>query len=482
MIDEMRHVEVLADALRRDAARRRSVLAWARRGVALAVALALAGAVSHRVRELVVRARLARLRPAPPRLPLVGMERLHADQLPRWMLRLAAARTDGYEGYRARVALATVADGARAFPAVQGAAHAMLALDASEPLAWSPWRALPVVRQWNEALDASGLAVHLDATVETDPGGPVILVDVYRTVHDGAVMVGGRKVRARYLQRIDRTNLVESWLGVVSHGEDGAKVVLDRVRDFAFDQVWPRLDPARDDPPAAAVRDEARRALPPALFAALTDTAGARAAMLDAARAINARGRCGSSLVMPRVPWRGFDAQGCRTLLDAAEPAGARACPRVTHDEALAIAEGSVALAGAARLEAALAALVGHVARAVTVHEARHAADRLAGETGCAGCPAGVTGAVRDELAAYVASLSDPAVARTALLQACVARHDAAHGDAVALLRARLGPSLCAAPPEDLWRRARRLAVALFGRADEVTLDGRFGRAVRRVP
>lgn len=482
MVDDLAPVERLAEDLRRDAARRARALAWWRRAVIVGVFAGIASATEERARTAVARVRLARLRPSPAALPLAGMERLHDTQLPRWMLRLAAARHDPWEAYRARVAIATIVDGARDFPGVQGAAHGILALDATEPLAWSPWRALPVIRRWNGALDAAGLSVHVDANVETDSRGPLLVLDVYRTVHDGAAMVGARKVRARYLQRIDRTNLVESWLGAVTHGDDGARVILDRVRDFALDRLWARLDPARDDPASQALRDEAAGAMDRDLFDVLARTAPRRAAMLDAARAINDRGRCGSAMVMPRIPWRGFDPRGCVTLLDAAEPPGVSRCPRVTTAEALAIAEGTLALARAPRLEAALAALVNHAARAVAIHEARHAADRLSNDTACAGCPRGIDGATRDELAAYVASFTDPRTARTALVQACGGARDAAHGGALALALPRLGREVCARPPRDLWRRARALATQLFGRYEEISLDGRFARAVRRVP
>lgn len=470
------------DLLQHHTERRRRVLRWARGGVALAVLLVVAAVLSTPLRVAWVRVRLRRVSAPPPALPLVGMERLHAVELPRWMIRLAAARGGEYENLRARAAMTVIARQAERFPEVSAAAHDVLWLDASEPLPWSPWRAVPVLHRWNAALERAGLAIHLDATLETDPRGPVLAVNVYRVAFEGAVMVGPRKVRARLLQRIDRTNLVESWLGVVSEGHDSARVVLDRVRDASLDVLWPLLDPSRRDPPARALLRELRAALPPEHVETLTDTAAVRATALRVAGEINARRRCGSPLTMPRVPWRGFGPEGCRVLLDAAVPPGSELCPRVTTPEALALAEATVTLAGTPRLEAALSALVGHLARSVVVHEARHAADRAAGEPRCVSCPDRLNAAARSELRAYLASLADPVTGHTALRQVCHAGLDAAHAAAWREARGALGGDPCAEPPPDLRERALAAMRARYGAVEEISLDGRFSRAVRRLP
>lgn len=470
------------DLLQRHAARRRRVLRWARAGVALSVLLVVSAVLSTPLRVAWVRLRLRGVTAAPAPLPLVGMERLHAVELPRWMIRLAAARAGEYENHRARATMGEIARRAASFPEVRAAAHDVLWLDAAEPLPWSPWRAVPALHRWNAALDRAGLAIHLDATIETDPGGPVLAVNVYRVSFEGAVLVGPRKVRARLLQRIDRTNLVESWLGVVSEGHDSARVVLDRVRDASLDVLWPLLDPARRDAPARALQREVRRALLPEHAEALADTAFVRATVLRVAGEINARRRCGSPLTMPRVPWRGFGPEGCRVLLDAAVPPGVEMCPRVTTPEALALAEATVALAGTPHLEAALAALVGHLARSVVVHEARHAADRAAGEPPCRACPARLNAAARSELRAYLASLADPVTGHAALRQVCHAHLDDAHAAAWREARGALGGDPCAEPPPDLRARALAAMHARYGAVEEITLDGRFSRAVRRLP
>jgi hypothetical protein len=470
------------DLLQRRAERRRRVLRWARRGVALAALLAVAAAFSEPLRVAWIRLRLRRVPAPPPTLPLVGMERLHAVELPRWMIRLAAARGGEYENLRARATMSAIAQQTASFSEVSAAAHDVLWLDASEPLPWSPWRAVPALHRWNGALERAGLAIHLDATLETDARGPVLAINVYRVAFEGAVMVGPRKVRARLLQRIDRTNLVESWLGVVSDGHDSARVVLDRVRDVALDLLWPLLDPARRDAPARALLREVRAALPPEHVETLVRTAPLRASALRVAAGINARRRCGSPLTMPRVPWRGFAPEGCRVLLDAAVPPGSAMCPRVTTPEALALAEVTVTLAGTARLEAALSALVGHLARSVVVHESRHAADRAGGEPACLVCSPRLSAAARSELRAYLASLADPVSGQAALLQVCRASLDPAHASAWREARGALGDDPCAAPPTDLRDRALAAIRARYGAVDEISLDGRFSRAVRRLP
>ncbi|MFO0625476.1 MAG: hypothetical protein U0325_07625 [Polyangiales bacterium] len=482
MIVDAHDLDRFEDLLQQRAARRRRVLRGIRGGVALAVVLLLSLAFSEPLRIAWVRFRLHRLPPPPRALPLVGMERLHAVELPRWMIRLALARGGDYENLRARATMTEIARRAASFPEVSAAAHDILWLDASEPLPWSPWRALPVLQRWNGALERAGLAIHLDGTVETDARGPLLAVNVYRVVFEGAVMVGSRKVRARLLQRIDRTNLVESWLGVVSGGHDSGRVVLDRVRDVALDLLWPMLDPARRDAPARALQREVRAALLPEHVDTLTRTAPVRAAALDVAARINARQRCGSPMAMPRVPWRGFAPEGCRVLLDAAVPQGSALCPRVTLPEARTLAEATVTLADTPRLEGALSALVGHLARSVVVHEARHAADRALGEPPCATCPAHLGAAARSELRAYLTSLADPVTGQSALLQACHASHDAAHTAAWREARAAVGGDPCAAPPIDLGARARAALRARYGVVDDVSLDGRFSRAVRRLP
>jgi hypothetical protein len=93
-----------------------------------------------------------------------------------------------------------------------------------------------------------------------------------------------------------------------------------------------------------------------------------------------------------------------------------------------------------------------------------------------------LSAAARSELRAYLASLADPVTGQAALLQVCHASLDPAHAAAWREARRALGDDPCAAPPTDLRDRALAAIRARYGAVEEISLDGRFSRAVRRLP
>jgi len=307
----------------------------------------------------------------------------------------------------------------------------------------------------------------------------------YRVLDDAPVTVNAHRYRARLLRRVDGTNLREADLGHTSDAGDGALVVIDTVFRLAADEVWPMLDPADDArrnaverAHAASVRAEAFTALPPEDYARLARTARARFVMVDAAAAINARSWCSAVPAIGHVPWWGYSpVLTARARGVAAEPPEDPDCPPLLPEEAEDFASGSRVVRAEPGLDRSLAALVTWLARAVIVHEARHAADDREADglrvpLPCAQCPPRLGTSGRAELAAYLTSFATPGVGRVSYYQACRAAGAGAgpHGAALLVAGKALGPGGCLAPPRDLYALARRAEQELFGRTSAVTL------------
>jgi hypothetical protein len=323
---------------------------------------------------------------------------------------------------------------------------------------------------WNAALAARGMPFALQA------GGtpPRAYVKSYWLAAVPTVRVGDRATTVRTGLRVDRLNVVEGWLGI-AEDVGGAIVVVDRVRDFAVEDLWPRLDPDDAAPLSAAVRADVAARLAPELAAVLTRTAPAQRALRAAVDGVEGRrSRCGSTFVL-RVPWDGVDDfANLRAWVDAsADPS----CPGITDDEVDALVAGTLAIRGEPALARALEALVALAARHVAVHEARHRLDHedwgFATPPPCAAC-AGLSDRATIEASAYLAAFRSPE-STIALVQSCEVLATGGGGSAAQALErilAATGAACDAAPPADLAARAGEVASAWFGDRGAVTVEG----------
>jgi hypothetical protein len=351
---------------------------------------------------------------------------------------------------------------------------------------------LGLVRTWNAYLATAGEPWRLAGEVQIGDGGGQLLLKSYRVIWDeGEVRVGEAPFAAEIRRRVDRTTLVDAWLGHMHDPNDGVVVLLDRVTSFSLDQLWPMLDPLLEpelDPLSRAfapsVRAEVAAWLTAEELAALEATAEDRYWMNRAAAAIHGRHQCGSAFYVARVPWNGMSPRDLATIQQTAAMGLDAPCPDVTETEALVFAVRSHHVRRTPNVREALEHLVGLTAHAVAVHEARHAADDLALQgqpIPCVGCPPETTHLAALEGSAYAASFAHPAHGAISMYQACALDPDWVPDRAAMvefLVRRLNGGAGCGAGPgSPLWTegdrasRAAALQEEVFGRAEPVVVS-----------
>jgi hypothetical protein len=265
-------------------------------------------------------------------------------------------------------------------------------------------------------LDAGGQPFHAEAFF-LDGGRrrtpPPFHVTTYRVVTPLGVRVTGERYRARLLRRLDRTTVTELYLGHAESGRTGALVVLDRIVDYALQDLLPRMASGSRSPLATAALAEVQAALGPAAITALgalarRDPAPASFRALDAL-----------SLFLARITL----SHEVRHLADQRQQRG---------------------------LERPLP---------------------------CPGCPAALGVRNRAELSAYLASMAVPGQGATALLQVCdTLSHSRAHGAVLELIGREVARCQGPFPdgPDGLSAavsaRARAAERRLFGRSDPIEL------------
>lgn len=340
---------------------------------------------------------------------------------------------------------------------------------------------LSLVRVWNDYLAKAGEPWRLAGEIRANQEA-VLHLKSYRVISEGSqVTVGSEVFTAEIRRRVDSTTLVDSWLGSMHDHEDGVVILLDSVAQFALDQVWIMLDPYLDehlDPVARAfapaVREEIEAALGSDLSLALQHTAEDRYWMSRARDAIHDRHSCGSSFVVARIPWDGLDSKDIATLQRSAELTSP--CPEVTETEALLFAVRSNHIRSEPKIAEAVERLLGAVAGAVVIHEARHAADDrlLQGQSiPCVGCPDGTSHTAALEGSAYAASFSHPRWGALSLYQACALSesHVPERTAMIRFLADQISEGGCESPPPlDLAERARRVELRVFGHGDPIDL------------
>lgn len=433
-----------------------------------------------------------------PALEQIELTRVHAELLPRWLI-AQGQRADGEDG---AVEAELAAFGAlRSAVEPDGNLVALLdelhALSPPSRLAEAPRRALYLTWAWSHYLDRQGAPFLVQSSVRARGFGPLLTATVYRVHSDVAVAVGVEPYRVRITSRIDHTNLREQYLGAAGH--DDAVIVVDRLRDFALDEVWPLLDPWLELPATARqrfaepIRREARARLAPEAMLRLEQTAGARWSMIQIVHAIESRRRtCDSGFRIHEVPWAGMPSAQLERLDDVAQRHEGRDCPGITAAEVEALDRASAALHPDPALEDALEQLVAFTAEHVAIHEARHLADAEHADAfdeplPCASCSAAMGIAARSELSGYLASLAWSPSPALALYQACrsLAADASAgggrplepgepHRDALELLQRRIGPVCVQGPPQGLHALSRHLEHEMLGRSDPIALPGSF--------
>jgi hypothetical protein len=430
----------------------------------------------------------------PAALRNIDMATVHGVLFPEWIV--ACAHALSHERWeRAQQAFAAL----RA--AVQDDANLAGILDELQSLVGKdPWRGarqiLRLYEAWSDYLARNGIPYEVRAVVhEGGEGPPWVSARFYRTVAAFTVQVDARAVDARLVRRVDSLNLRELYLGEAREEGRGARILVDRVSDFALSELWPLLcappagaeDPRTDEQGSFApfVTAEIEAALPVDTVAVLRGAACARAELQRVARQIEGRAACGSHYGINYVPWNGFGPDTVASLRERAAATGDSPCPDVTVDEAGDAARYSQELAFVPQLRLQLERLVAWAARSTAIHEARHVADDLDERAGkplrcpdCGRLPASSLA----ELSAYLASFADPATGHAALYQACSLRASATTGPFAPALDAVLPcllPGGCRGViPNEVPVRAAPLQQELLGRADAITLGGEFPSSV----
>ena len=439
---------------------------------------------------LTQRVRRARLEwSAQARLAQMGtLERVHAELLPAWTIAQSNQRPEAPQRFdELHAALEGDPDAQALFETLREQAR-----DEAE-LRERRDEILATVDSWNRAMDRAGQPWWVDANIMASPNRVLFYIKTYKRLADVRVDVGGHDHRARVMARADHTNVVESMLGHTSARQDGAIILADRLYDFSLSQVWPLLAPQLDAPTprqaalGPAVRREITAHLDPEALATLRRHADTRQRLERTLRDIRARAACGSTFSITDLPWDGMPAREIELLRSYARRDLHSDCPAITDGEVEVIVSASEALREDEDIQRAAEHLVAHVARAITLHEARHAEDhRRTGDPRaplpCATCDeVGMGPVTRGELSAYLASMASPKTWASALYQACsldLDRPSTPHAVALAWALPELEVDCQApppaAPPEDLPARARALEARLFGRSDAITLPSDF--------
>ncbi|MCH9685631.1 MAG: hypothetical protein K0V04_29640 [Deltaproteobacteria bacterium] len=438
----------------------------------------------------------AELPPAPAQAPAeasldgVDLRAVHAQLLPAW---ISARSQSGAELLEERAFEALDAE-LRPNPALAQMMAELREHTTPTALRREPDRqaAMAVVRRWNEHLDEAEIPYLLRANIIAS--GEVIQFYTLscEVIADAMVEVGSGRHRVRYVRRVDRLNLRETYLGMVREQEEGVIIILDEVAKFATDEVWPLLTPPskshpRDDLHAAfgpSVTAEALASLSSEDARLLQSTASARQALVNAVMAIGGRASCGSQFRIVTTPWNGYDAPTL-ALIRQAVGLGASHCPQVTADELDAIERASTTLRSTPSLRPAVEALCAWAAQPMVVHEARHAADlqqaTTARERTCLWCGPNDPEQARVELSAYMAELAWTDSPALALFQACEAvsqDQGAGHGEALEVITERTDHGCTEGALSGAAEIMRALEVSGFGRSDPISFVGEYPERV----
>lgn len=415
----------------------------------------------------------------PDALARIDLERVHARSIPTWIERLGEADTPAERRHAELAWLELRAELApdRNLAAIWEELHELLTV---APLAharridWLLWA-------HDAYVERVGAPYRLEASMHVRRRRAQVVTLSYRVLADARTSAGAR---VRVLRRIDRSRVVEGWLGHTSREDDGAMVVADRVLHFAVRHVWPALDAALDQRRPAAerallpwVREEAEDALPAEHLALLAETAADEQALIEIASAIRSRHSCGSRFEVFDLPYKGLSVSSHQALRRALWASRWSRCPDITVDEAAMLVGASERLRTTEGLDPALESMLGWVARSVAQHEVRHVVDGPTADVACPGCDALASGTVRAELSAYLAAMGTPGVGYLATLHACATPYQTRgdHARAIELAVDAVVPGGCGEDPGlGLYARARAAERRYFGERDPIALPTIF--------
>jgi len=486
--------EDLEVVLARDARRRRigfivSVL------VVFSVALGILGVLFQRDIKRQVRAwRWQTQRPAPVLDPQQRMlERVHADLIPTWIIdQSRVAQTGDSAAAEASFTALTDALGAELPEGAELMGELRELVTEEDALTHRSDDILASVRTWNEYMDRIEQPWWLDGNIMSTPASMFFYTKSYKILGDIEVSVDARDYRTRFVARVDRTNIRESFLGHTSPNQDGAIILADRLYDFTTRDLWPLMDPELDagrdgrmKAYAERVRGEVLASISPEAAELLRQTASKRQAILDVIDEIRARRSCGSTFSITELPWNGLPSDKYELIEKYAHRDRFDKCPSIDTKEAKRLIANSEALKDLGpELESAVGELVAHAARGVSVHEARHADDHAEANgfeepLECAVCDEmNLPRASRAELSAYLASFAYEPTSYTALFQACaiIDEGNTPHAIAMRVFSMRFDEDICRgdAPPEGLKARAEALELEFFERSHPIALPEDF--------
>lgn len=413
-------------------------------------------------------------------LASIDMGNVHAELFPTWMIQAGNARY-ARDWERAGYAFDELLE---AVSADANLAEILLELESQNDVGSisDPQRVLAAYEAWNTYLYDNDIPFYVHPVVRFGRERDWVSVKFYETLHEVSASWGDSDVPVLLMERADHTNIRELYLGKVGDA-NGARVIIDRVSDFALNEVWPLLaqDASSNLDPiqlnfSLAVRTELDSLLPPATMVLLSRTAQHRGQLLAIADALKARRRgCGSRYSFNFVPWNGVSDETRERTLRYAEQDAGQDCPRVTADEARTLDTLSRELASWLELEGALRQLISAVSRGTAIHETQHMVDqhRRSDHLVCDGCQRNLSGDSLQELSAYLASFSTPQAGNIALFQACTYLEDAGGEHERALNEAlpALLPQGCAGPlPVDIPVAAQAASRQLLGQFHPIEL------------
>lgn len=480
-------------SMERSLARRRAIGRALTLLVLLAVPLIVGAIYEFELRRAWRRLTLPAPTPTTMATAEAGLARVHADLLPDWMIAMSRAES-GEPCAPCEEAFAALVDELKGQDALIASLQELKALTADKELLHENIEAIREnTRRWNLLMEQGKQPWWLDSNVMMTPNGPFFYTKSYRVLSDHRVPVGATQQRARFVTRVDHTNVVESMLGHASLDQDGAILLVDRLQDFAIQEVWPLLDtrPEADalrTPRELAfgpvVRDEIAAVLPADALALLRAAAPHRLALRVVINAVRARERCGSAYRIRELPWDGLHADEHDSVLARGRSSYGEDCPALTEAEAEQLVEASDALrAGGPALQQAVAQLVAAVARGTFVHELRHGGDHHAvGDMQtplpCSLCDeARMSKSTRAELSAYLASFAAAQVAATSLYQACSLdlTRMSPHTRALQYILIETSHFSCEKPPPaNLREMAAEQEQRYFGRSDKIAIPADY--------
>ena len=231
---------------------------------------------------------------------------------------------------------------------------------------------------------------------------------------------------------------------------------------------------------APELRAEVGRTIEDSQLTALERTAGARLEMVQIWKDLAPARTCLEQEHL-RLNWWGMSEHSLLPLGDSQNPESD--CPTASPDQLGRLIEITESLATESELLPALDHLVAWAALTVTVHEARHLADRKRdGPQGppCHGCQSELSVTERSELSAYLSTLAHPALASTARLQACdalaVLPESSPHARALSEIQAQSLDGMCTDSIPDFLSRTKVAMAGLLGRAPSSELPTDFPR------